>query len=44
MNKMQKKEELELRPEYIKKLEKIQKQKGIRFSSIQELRDHIEKA
>ncbi len=33
-----------LRPEYIKKLQKIQKQKGMRFKSIDELRKHIEHA
>ena len=32
----------ELRPEYLKKLEKIRKGKYISFSSIDELRKHIE--
>ena len=34
--------EPQLRPEYIKKLKKIRKQKGIRFKSIDGLRKHIE--
>jgi len=34
--------EPELRPEYLEKLKKIDKQKGIRFSSIEELRRQIE--
>jgi NAD-dependent SIR2 family protein deacetylase len=34
--------EPELRPEYIEKLQKIKKQKGIRFKNIDELRKHIE--
>lgn len=33
-----------LRPEYIKKLKKIEKQKGISFKSIEELRKYIEDA
>ena len=36
--------EPELRPEYVEKLNKIKKQKGIRFKSIDELRKHIENA
>ena len=36
--------EPELRPEYIKKLSKIKKQQGIKFSSVDELRKHIENA
>jgi len=35
--------EPELRPEFIKKLKKIKKQKGISFESVGELRKHIEK-
>jgi len=34
--------EPELRPEYIKKLKRIQKQKGIPFKNIEELRKIIE--
>ncbi|MBU1205075.1 MAG: DUF2683 family protein [Nanoarchaeota archaeon] len=34
--------EPQLRPEYIKKLKKIKKQKGIRFKSFDGLRKHIE--
>ena len=34
--------EPELRPEYIEKLEKIRKEKGIRFKNIEELRSLIE--
>ncbi|MBI3027320.1 DUF2683 family protein [Candidatus Woesearchaeota archaeon] len=34
--------EPELRPEYIKKLEKIQKQKGVPFKNMAELRKIIE--
>jgi hypothetical protein len=34
--------EPELRPEYIEKLEKIRKEKGIRFNNINELRNLIE--
>jgi hypothetical protein len=33
-----------LRPEYVGKIEKIQRQKGVAFKSIQELRRHIENA
>ena len=33
-----------LRPEYAEKIKKIQKQKGIPFKSIQELRRHTENA
>lgn len=36
--------EPELRPEYVQKLKKIKKQKGIRFKRIDELRKHIENA
>ncbi len=36
--------EPELRPEYVEKLAKIKKQKGITFKSIDELRRHIENA
>ena len=36
--------EPELRPEYVAKLNKIKKQKGTRFKSIDELRKHIENA
>jgi uncharacterized protein (DUF111 family) len=36
--------EPQLRPEYAEKIRKIQKQKGIPFKSIQELRRHIENA
>ena len=36
--------EPELRPEYIKKLKKLEKQKGIHFKNIEELRRHIENA
>ncbi len=36
--------EPELRPEYIEKLKKLEKQKGIRFKNIEELRRHIENA
>ena len=36
--------EPQLRPEYIEKLRRIKKQKGIRFKSIQQLREHIENA
>ena len=35
--------EPQLRPEYIEKLEKIKKQKGIRFKSVKELRKQISK-
>ena len=36
--------EPQLRPEYVKKLQRIKKEKGTRFKSIQELRKHIENA
>ncbi len=36
--------EPELRPEYIEKLKKIEKQEGIKFKSIEALRKHIENA
>ncbi|MFH1721769.1 MAG: DUF2683 family protein [Candidatus Altiarchaeota archaeon] len=36
--------EPELRPEYIKKLKRIEKQKGKTFKSIEELRESIEHA
>ncbi|MBI2663961.1 DUF2683 family protein [Candidatus Woesearchaeota archaeon] len=36
--------EPQLRPEYAAKLNSIRKQKGIRFKSISELREHIENA
>ncbi|MCK4522184.1 MAG: DUF2683 family protein [Nanoarchaeota archaeon] len=36
--------EPQLRPEYIGKLQKIKKQKGISFKSVKELRKHIENA
>lgn len=36
--------EPELKPEYIEKLQKIKKQKGIRFKSVKELRKQIENA
>lgn len=35
--------EPELRPEYLKKLQKIRKEKGIRFKNIAELRKIIER-
>ena len=35
--------EPELNPEFIVKLNKIKKEKGIRFNSISDLREHIEK-
>ena len=35
--------EPEVRPEYLERLRRIKKQKGIRFSSVEELRRHIEK-
>lgn len=34
--------EPELRPEYLKKLAKIKKEKGVRFKNIEELREKIE--
>lgn len=36
--------EPELRPEYVEKISKLQKQKGIRFKSVEDLRRHIENA
>jgi hypothetical protein len=36
--------EPQLRPEYLEKLQKIKKQKGIRFKSVDDLRKHIENA
>jgi len=36
--------EPELRPEYVKKLQRISKQKGIRFKSVEELRKSLEHA
>jgi hypothetical protein len=36
--------EPELRPEYIGKLQRIKKQKGIKFKSIDDLREHIKNA
>ncbi len=36
--------EPELRPEYVKKLHKIKKQKGIKFKSIDDLRKSIKNA
>tara|TARA_Y100000034_G_C6726641_1_gene321685 strand:+ start:407 stop:649 length:243 start_codon:yes stop_codon:yes gene_type:complete len=36
--------EPQLRPEYIKKLKKIKKEKGINFKSVDELKKHIEDA
>ncbi|HLC85737.1 MAG TPA: DUF2683 family protein [Candidatus Nanoarchaeia archaeon] len=36
--------EPELRPEYLEKLKKIQKEKGTSFKNIEELRKHIEHA
>jgi phosphotransacetylase len=33
-----------LRPEYIEKLHKIKKEKGVKFKSMQQLREHIENA
>jgi phosphotransacetylase len=36
--------EPQLRPEYVEKLQKIKKHKGIRFRSIDELRKHIKNA
>ena len=36
--------EPQLKPEYMQKLQSIKKQKGIRFKSVKELRDHIENA
>lgn len=36
--------EPELRPEFVRKMQKIKKQKGIHFKSVKELRKHIENA
>ena len=36
--------EPQLRPEYIEKLQKIKKQKGIHFKSVDDLKKHIENA
>jgi len=36
--------EPQLRPEYIGKLKRIKKQKGVKFSSVDELRKHIQNA
>ena len=36
--------EPELRPEYIGKLQRTKKQKGIKFKSIDDLREHIKNA
>jgi len=36
--------EPELRPEYVEKLHKIKKEKGIKFKNMQQLREHIENA
>ncbi len=36
--------EPELRPEYVKKLNRIKVQKGIKFKSVDELRRHVENA
>jgi len=36
--------EPQLRPEYVEKLQKIKKQKGISFKNVEELRKHIENA
>jgi len=36
--------EPQLRPQYVEKLQKIKKQKGIRFKNVEELRKHIENA
>ena len=36
--------EPELRPEYVEKIKKIQKQKGVSFKSVEELRRRIENA
>lgn len=34
----------ELRPEYVEKIHKIKKEKGVRFKSMQQLREYIEHA
>lgn len=36
--------EPQLRPEYVEKLSKIKKEKGVRFKSVSELRKHIKNA
>lgn len=36
--------EPQLRPEYVEKLQRIKKEKGIRFKSVEELRKHVENA
>ena len=36
--------EPQLRPEYVEKLKKVKKEKGIRFKSVDGLRKHIENA
>ncbi len=36
--------EPELRPEYVRNLQKIKEQKGARFKSIEELKKHVEDA
>lgn len=36
--------EPQLRPEYMEKLKRIKKEKGIRFKSVSELRKHIKNA
>lgn len=36
--------EPQLRPEYLEKLKRVKKEKGIRFKSVNELRKHIENA
>ena len=36
--------EPELKPEFVKKIKRAKKQKGIRFRSVEELRKHIENA
>lgn len=36
--------EPQLRPEYVAKLQKIKKEKGIHFKSVEQLRKHIENA
>ena len=36
--------EPQLRPEYAEKLQKIKKEKGIRFKSVEDLRKHVENA
>jgi hypothetical protein len=36
--------EPELRPEYVEKLKKVVKEKGVRFKSVDDLKKHIENA